>query len=87
MNQHKSLLQFPCKFNLKIMGHNHEIFEKAVLAIIREQKIRLDEAINTKLSANHKFLSMTVTFTAKSKKQLDKLYQALHDCKEVLMTL
>lgn len=82
------LLKFPCEFNLKVMGYNDEEFKPAVLSIFRQQKINLrEDSINIKPSSNHKYLSMTITFTAKSKKQLDKLYQALHDCSKVVMTL
>jgi len=84
----ETLLKFPCEFNLKVMGYNDKEFESAVLGIFRQQKIKLREnAISLKQSSNHKYLSMTITFIAKSKKQLDKLYQALHACNKVVMTL
>jgi len=88
MKKNEPLLKFPCEFNLKVMGHNNKEFELAVLDIFRQQKIDLrEDAISLKKSSNHKYLSMTIIFTAKSKKQIDKLYQALHTCSKVVMTL
>jgi putative lipoic acid-binding regulatory protein len=86
--KNKPLLEFPCEFNLKVLGHNDKEFEIAVLEILQKQRIKLREnSINTRISSNHKYLAITVIFTAKSKKQIDKLYQALHDCNKVLMIL
>ena len=88
MKKDEPLLKFPCEFNLKVMGENNEEFEAAVLSVFRKQKIKLrEDAIFLRQSSNHKYLSMTITFTAKSKKQMDKLYQALHNCRNVVMTL
>lgn len=84
----ESLLEFPCEFNLKVIGHNNHEFELEILTIFRKQKIKMaEDSIKTKESSNGKYLAITVTFTAKTKKQLDKLYQALHDCNKVVMTL
>jgi putative lipoic acid-binding regulatory protein len=86
--QDESLLKFPCEFNLKVIGHNNQEFKLEVLTIFRKQSIDLAKnSISTRESSDHKYLAITITFTAKTKKQLDKLYQALHDCDKVVMTL
>jgi len=83
-----TLLKFPCEFNLKVIGYNSQEFELAVLTIFRKQKIKMaEDSINCRESSNCKYLAITITFIAKSKKQIDKLYRALHDCTKVVMTL
>lgn len=86
--QDDSLLQFPCEFNLKVIGYNDKEFESEVLAIVRKQHIDLAEnSIDMRESSDHKYLALTINFTAKTRKQLDKIYQALHDCNRVVMVL
>lgn len=84
-----TLLEFPCKFPLKVMGHNIAEFEGIVLEIIRRH---VDEeitaaAIKKRDSGKGKFVAITVTFEAQSKLQLDDLYRELHAHEHVLMLL
>lgn len=82
------LLQFPCQFPIKIMGANHPEFEKVALSIILKHVPTLaEDAIQTRVSKNERFLALTVTITATSKVQLDAIYQELteHPLVEIVL--
>jgi len=84
----ETLLEFPCSFPIKVMGNNHADFEHQVVAIIRQHVPELHAAaIQSKASRTGKYLSVTATFTATSKAQIDALYQALHAHPDVKMML
>ena len=83
-----SLLEFPCAFAVKAMGLAADDFPSLVAELVARHAGRIaDEAIATKPSANSKYLSVTVTFTARDKPQLDAIYQALSDHERVLVAL
>jgi putative lipoic acid-binding regulatory protein len=45
------------------------------------------EMVTTNSSSSGKYLSVTVTIEARSKAQLDRIYQDLTDCEQVLVAL
>lgn len=80
--------EFPCEFPIKVMGKNRPDFEAAVMAIARKHIPDLGEgAVTARPSKGDKWLSLTITFTAQSKAQLDALYRELNGCDQVVMTL
>ena len=84
----ETLFKFPCEFPIKIMGRNVEAFEPAVISIVRKHVENLGEgAVKNRPSGKGNFVALTVTFEAQSKAQLDALYQELHDCEHVVMSL
>ncbi len=88
MSEEETLLEFPCRFPIKAMGKNNGNFESLIIEIVRRHVNNLTtQDIKTRLSKGDKFLSVTVTIEATSKKQLDAIYQGLTDCPEVLMAL
>ena len=96
MNQKKSngpiekdsIISFPCDFTLKIIGKTNSDFEKVTLTIVKSHFSRLSEKnIQKKFSKDNNFLSLSIAVHAESKSQLDALYQALSDSKEILMVL
>ncbi len=85
---HDTLLTFPCRFPIKIMGINHQCFEQEIMMIVRQHVPALGEdAVQTRTSKNAKYLSMTITIMAEKQTQLDHLYQALHAHPDVKMIL
>jgi hypothetical protein len=69
------------------MGHNTDAFENAVRAIL-DRHLRDARIVFTKRpSSNGKYLSLTATFTAESREQLDALYRELNAHELVVMTL
>jgi len=83
-----TVFEFPCQFSIKVMGEKNDAFETAVLSIIKSHVYNLKEdAIQTRLSKNKRYLSLTISFSAQSKKQLDTIYTELSACEHVLFTL
>ncbi len=80
-------MQFPCSYPLKVMGLNTEEFKSAVISIVRKHMDIEKVTSSSELSRTGKYLSITVTFIAQSRAQLDALYQELNDHELVLMTL
>lgn len=81
-------MEFPCDFPIKIMGRANLDFELKILSIIRKHTPDLGEtAIRVRHSKEGNYMSITVTIPAKSKQQLDAIYQELSSEKTVLMLL
>lgn len=87
--QNDTLLEFPCEFSVKAMGlASHPNFEALVVELVALHVPDLpDNASRTRASKNGKYLSVTVTFQASSKAQLDAIYYALTDHPDVVMSL
>ena len=87
-DQQETLLEFPCKFPVKAMGRSEDDFEAVVTGIILfHADIFAGEVVTTNPSSSGNFLSVTVTIEALSKAQLDRIYQDLTDCEQVLIAL
>jgi uncharacterized protein len=87
MNEPKGL-EFPCRFPLKTIGKNNSDFESLVVEIVRRHVQELkDDEITSRLSKDGKYVSITTTFTATSREQLDGLYAELSSHKQVMMVL
>lgn len=87
MNIKPKGLQFPCSFPLKVMGLNTDDFSSAVLSIFRKHVSAEDISCSGRPSSRGKYLSLTITFTAESREQLNALYEELNGHELVLMTL
>jgi len=84
----ESLLEFPCKFPVKAMGRSQDGFESLVTGIILgHAEMIVNEPITINPSGSGNFVSVTVTIEARSKAQLDRIYQDLTDCEQVLVAL
>ena len=87
-NEEESPLKFPCEFPVKAMGKAGCNLDITVAEIVRKHAPDLGEgAIKTRASANGNYISVTVTVSATSRKQLDAIYQDLVDCEAVIMAL
>jgi putative lipoic acid-binding regulatory protein len=87
-NQEETLLEFPCKFPVKAMGRDEDGFEALVTTIVlAHAEMYTGEPVQTIPSGSGKFISVTVTIEAHSKTQLDRIYQDLTDCEQVLVAL
>jgi putative lipoic acid-binding regulatory protein len=88
MSDPSSLLEFPCVFPVKAMGRLNGDFERTVSGIIlRHASVAEGEDIVSRPSGNGNFVSVTVVIRAESREQLDRIYQDLTDCEQVLMAL
>jgi putative lipoic acid-binding regulatory protein len=89
MNRSKAAdaLQFPCSFPLKVMGRNSEAFELAVREIVGRHLPGVHVVYAVRHSSAGAYRSLTATFTAVNREQLDALYRELNAHELVVMTL
>lgn len=74
----ESLLKFPCKFPIKVMGFATESFAQAIGGAVREIVPDFEPStIKVDYSKTRKYMSLTVTIQAHSKEQLDSVYMML----------
>lgn len=82
------LLQFPCAFPIKVMGRDEETFRSLTRSIVERHAGPLEAAdIAQRMSSGGKFLALTYTIEARSREQLDAIYQDLTDSGVVLLAL
>lgn len=87
-NTTETLLSFPARFPVKIMGKNTSEFRNTVLDIVHQHIADKDMiGVAEKLSSNDKYLSLTVTAIFYDKAAIDALYMALTKAPDVMMAL
>jgi len=83
-----SLIEYPCDFPIKILGHTRDGFAQEVLEVVQRHAPDFDgTAMTMKPSKHGKYLSVTCTVRATSREQLDALYRELCDHPMVVMVL
>lgn len=83
-----TLLEYPCDFPVKILGHTQAGFAQAVLEVVRRHAPDFDgTTLELRASKRRKYLSVTCVIRATSREQLDALYQELCDHPMVVMVL
>jgi uncharacterized protein len=83
-----TLFKFPCDFPLKVMGRRSDDFRSIVLGIVQKHAGHIDAAnIEERPSKDGNYLSLTCTFSAQSREQLDALYRELTSCERVMIVL
>jgi putative lipoic acid-binding regulatory protein len=83
-----SLITYPSPFPIKIMGLRAEGYAQAVLEVVLRHAPDFDPAtMEMRPSKAGKYLSLTVTITARSREQLDALYRDLSGHPMVKMVL
>ena len=84
----ESLFAFPCEFPVKAMGLAKGDFDSLVVGLVRKHSPDIREgAVHTRLSRGGRFMSVTVTIQAQSRRQLDDIYMELTAHKRVIMAL
>jgi uncharacterized protein len=82
------ILHFPCRFPLKLIGLNNDGFlEDMVLLVGRHVPPDDQEEVTTRPSHEGRYISITINFTARSRKQVDDLYLEISTDKRVLYAL
>ena len=82
------LLEFPCNFPIKVMGHNADDFQALVFDIVSRHDPELDETrLKIRESRNGRYQSITVNVCATSRAQLDAIYEDLSAHERVVMAL
>lgn len=84
----ESPLEFPCDFPIKMMGRHSDEFRNIARGLVEKHTGPLDDsAIQSALSRNGRFVSITVTVRAQSRQQLDAIYREVTSHDDVLMAL
>ncbi len=84
----ESLIQYPSKFPIKVMGLKVDGFVHAITTIARAFDPVFDAAsVELRDSKAGKYLGITITVTATSREQLDELYRTLSTHPMVKMVL
>jgi putative lipoic acid-binding regulatory protein len=83
-----TVLTFPCRFPVKMMGRDTPEFHAAALRLIEQHAGTPDAAdVRTSPSRNGRFVSMTVTIEATSQEQLDAIYRDASAQAEIMVAL
>lgn len=83
-----SVMEFPCSFPIKLMGRETAVFRKTAREIVEKHTGPLDDdAIESALSRNGRFVSVTITVFAESREQLDNIYRDATAHDDVIMAL
>jgi len=73
-----SLIEYPCRFPIKVMGAKVDGFVTAITHIARQFDPGFEPAsVELRDSSGGKYLGITITITATSREQLDELYRTL----------
>jgi putative lipoic acid-binding regulatory protein len=84
----ESLVVYPSDFPLKIFGLQHPDFSQSVLEVVTRHAPDFDAiSMEIRASKTAKYISLTCTIRATSRKQLDAVYQELCDHPLVKMVL
>ncbi len=74
----QSLIEYPSRFPIKVMGLDAQGFEEAITMVAQMFDPGFDAgSIEKRPSKGGKYLGLTITVTATSREQLDELYRTL----------
>lgn len=74
----ETLIEFPCRFPIKVMGETHDQFSFAMTTVIQGHLPQFSaKDIDLRGSSSGKYLSLTCWVDVSSKPQLDAIYQSL----------
>lgn len=83
-----TIMAFPCQFPIKVMGIAGEGFEALVWDIVGRHTPDLSaDVVRNRLSQTGKYIAVTVTINARSRRQLDRIYLDLTTHERVIMAL
>ena len=83
-----SLMEFPCRFPVKIIGTNSQNFIDEIKEVaIKHFPEFKDSDLTQKPSQQNNYLALTLTVMAQNQKTLDDLYQDLTKNPNVKMVL
>ena len=84
----ESVFEFPCDFPVKAMGLASDDFDQHVIDIVKKHSPDLKASqVKVRNSQGGKYHAVTIIVIAKSREQLDAIYQDLTDSDRVLMAL
>lgn len=74
----QSLIEYPSRFPIKVMGAHVDGFVEAIVSVARQFDPGFDaSSVEQRPSKGGNYLGLTITVTATSREQLDELYRTL----------
>ena len=84
----ESVIEFPCEFPIKMMGRDTPEFRQTMRTIVESHAGHVDDSrVQSAVSRNGSFVSVTITITATSQQQLDDIYREISARDDVMMAL
>lgn len=84
----QEIIEFPCRFPLKVMGERHDEFVLTMTEVVRVHAPDLAEHdVTLRESSGGRFYALTITVNATSRQQLDNIYLSLTGHPMVKMVL
>jgi hypothetical protein len=84
----ESAIEFPCEFPIKMMGRDTPAFRETMRTLVEGHAGSVDDSrVQSTVSRNGRFVSVTITITATSQQQLDAIYHDVSAHADVLMAL
>jgi uncharacterized protein len=79
MNPDESLIEYPSKFPIKVMGKNLPEFEAEMVRLAQRHDPSFESTtgLEVRESGKGNYLGITLTITATSREQLDAIYREL----------
>jgi putative lipoic acid-binding regulatory protein len=75
---HESLIEYPCRFPIKVMGANVNGFVHAMTEVAERFDPNFDAStIELRNSSSGHYLGITLNINATSREQLDEIYRTL----------
>ena len=88
MTDKKTLLEFPCKFPIKVMGEPDVGLEDFVRDTLAEKTEKPDTVeVRVRMSEKGNFISITATFEAQHLDELNALYEIFSNHPDVKVAL
>jgi len=76
--ERETILEFPCRFPIKVMGRAEADFAQTMTDLVREYDPKLDPAeVEMRPSRAGNYVGLTLHVNATSQEQLDDIYRAL----------
>lgn len=79
-------VEYPIPYTLKVFGANDEAFEAHVRSVVEQHVALSPHAVHARESRNGRYRSVSCSFQAESRTQLDTLYAELQADPQVLYT-
>ena len=83
----ETLLEFPARFPIKIMGENSEAFRHSIIDLAESLPKHQLVSLSERLSKDGRYLAFTLTAIFYDKPSIDAIYQQLTNNSHVKMAL
>ena len=84
----ESLIDFPCKFPIKILGKDSDVFENTVSKIMAKHDQKYSEfGVKKNRSKQKNYIALTWVVNVNNQDELDSIYRDLSKDKNVLYVL